>query len=350
MLRAASQARCPRRTGTRKRKCPRNPARLLGGAPPRRVQGGCRPVSTAAALPMHRIHLEGARTHNLAGVSVDLVAGQLVAITGVSGAARAASRVDTLYAEGQRRFVESFSPYARQFLERLERPPMDRLEPVAAGVAVDRAHRSRARAPPSPRWPTSRPTSPRSSPARRCRCARSTASRPLRRDPAVRCPGARRGGCRSATVVTYPVRVPGTEAFLDVRERLLKRWVPAPARRRRGRGLSRSSGRRRPWAPRARRTWSSTGSRSRRAAGGRLAAAIEEAWRRGDTAMRISGSPVGGVRVRAGAGVPDVRARVRARPARALLVPVAGGRLPRLPRLRPHASASTGTRSSPTTG
>src|SRR5262249_3883914 len=44
----------------------------------------------------------------------------------------------TLYAEGQRRFVESFSPYARQFLERLERPPMTRLEPVPAGIAVDR--------------------------------------------------------------------------------------------------------------------------------------------------------------------------------------------------------------------
>ena len=87
---------------------------------------------------MHRIHLEGARTHNLAGVSVELVAGQLTAVTGVSGSGKSSLAVDTLYAEGQRRFVESFSPYARQFLERLERPPMDRLEPVAAGIAVDR--------------------------------------------------------------------------------------------------------------------------------------------------------------------------------------------------------------------
>ena len=87
---------------------------------------------------MHRIHLEGARTHNLAGVSVELSAGQLTAVTGVSGSGKSSLAVDTLYAEGQRRFVESFSPYARQFLERLERPPMDRLEPVAAGIAVDR--------------------------------------------------------------------------------------------------------------------------------------------------------------------------------------------------------------------
>src|SRR5690348_9918709 len=87
---------------------------------------------------MHRIHLEGARTHNLAGVSVELSAGQLIAMTGPSGSGKSSLAIDTLYAEGQRRFVESFSPYARQFLERLERPPIDALDPIAATVAVDR--------------------------------------------------------------------------------------------------------------------------------------------------------------------------------------------------------------------
>ncbi|MBF5044815.1 excinuclease ABC subunit A [Aggregicoccus sp. 17bor-14] len=87
---------------------------------------------------MHKTHLVGARTHNLRSVSIDLQEGELVCITGVSGAGKSSLALDTLYAEGQRRFVESFSPYARQFLERLERPPMDALEPVAAGVAVDR--------------------------------------------------------------------------------------------------------------------------------------------------------------------------------------------------------------------
>jgi excinuclease ABC subunit A len=87
---------------------------------------------------MHKTILEGARTHNLQGVDVALEPGQVVAITGVSGAGKSSLALDTLYAEGQRRFVESFSPYARQFLERLERPPMQRLEPVPAGVAVDR--------------------------------------------------------------------------------------------------------------------------------------------------------------------------------------------------------------------
>src|SRR5579859_6483679 len=87
---------------------------------------------------MRPIRLRGARTHNLRGVDLDLPPGQLIAVTGPSGAGKSSLVFDTLYAEGQRRFVESFSPYARQFLERLERPPMDELEPVAAGIAVDR--------------------------------------------------------------------------------------------------------------------------------------------------------------------------------------------------------------------
>src|SRR6478736_5093369 len=87
---------------------------------------------------MLRTILEGAETHNLKGIDLELVPGQVVVITGVSGAGKSSLAMDTLYAEGQRRFVESFSPYARQFLERLDRPPADSVEPVAAAVAVDR--------------------------------------------------------------------------------------------------------------------------------------------------------------------------------------------------------------------
>src|SRR5208337_2183501 len=89
-------------------------------------------------LPMLPIRLRGARTHNLRNVDLELAPGQLVAVTGPSGAGKSSLALDTLYAEGQRRFVESFSPYARQFLERLERPPIESLAPVAATVAVDR--------------------------------------------------------------------------------------------------------------------------------------------------------------------------------------------------------------------
>src|SRR5579884_2099348 len=88
--------------------------------------------------PMLPIRLRGARTHNLRDLDLELPPGQLVSVTGPSGAGKSSLVLDTLYAEGQRRFVESFSPYARQFLERLERPPMTELAPIAATVAVDR--------------------------------------------------------------------------------------------------------------------------------------------------------------------------------------------------------------------
>src|SRR5450432_3977131 len=87
---------------------------------------------------MRVIRLRGARTHNLQRVDLDLHPGTLLVVTGPSGAGKSSLAFGTLYAEGQRRYVESFSAYARQFLERLARPEVDSLEPVPAAIAVDR--------------------------------------------------------------------------------------------------------------------------------------------------------------------------------------------------------------------
>ncbi|HEV8631045.1 MAG TPA: ATP-binding cassette domain-containing protein, partial [Thermoanaerobaculia bacterium] len=72
--------------------------------------------------------LTGARTHNLKGVSCAIPHGQVTVVTGPSGAGKSSLVFDTLFAEGQRRFVESMSTYAQQFIQQLERPPVDSLE------------------------------------------------------------------------------------------------------------------------------------------------------------------------------------------------------------------------------
>jgi len=84
------------------------------------------------------IHVEGARQNNLQGVSVRVPLGAVTAVTGVAGAGKSSLAFDVLYAEGYRRYVETFSPYARQFLERLDRPVAERIEGVLPAVAVDR--------------------------------------------------------------------------------------------------------------------------------------------------------------------------------------------------------------------
>jgi excinuclease ABC subunit A len=73
----------------------------------------------------NKIIIRGARTHNLKNLNVEIPAGKYVVITGVSGSGKSSLALDTLYAEGQRRYVESLSTYARQFLEKMEKPDVD---------------------------------------------------------------------------------------------------------------------------------------------------------------------------------------------------------------------------------
>ncbi len=80
--------------------------------------------------------VRGARTHNLKNVDVTLPAGKLVIITGVSGSGKSSLAFDTIYAEGQRRYVESLSAYARQFLERMEKPDVDKIEGICPAIAI----------------------------------------------------------------------------------------------------------------------------------------------------------------------------------------------------------------------
>jgi excinuclease ABC subunit A len=90
----------------------------------------------SVAPELGAIQVRGARTHNLKNVDVSLPAGQLIVITGVSGSGKSSLAFDTIYAEGQRRYVESLSAYARQFLERMEKPDVDRIEGICPSIAI----------------------------------------------------------------------------------------------------------------------------------------------------------------------------------------------------------------------
>src|SRR5512147_1402882 len=91
---------------------------------------------TAGGRQPGTLVVSGARTHNLKGVDLTLAHRQLVVFTGVSGSGKSSLAFDTIYAEGQRRYVESLSAYARQFLERMEKPDVDHIDGISPAIAI----------------------------------------------------------------------------------------------------------------------------------------------------------------------------------------------------------------------
>src|SRR5882724_2706471 len=87
--------------------------------------------------PLSGINIKGARVHNLKNISVEIPRNKLVVVTGVSGSGKSSLTIDTLFAEGQRRYAESLSAYARQFMARMDKPDVDYIKGLCPAIAIE---------------------------------------------------------------------------------------------------------------------------------------------------------------------------------------------------------------------
>ncbi|MGA7800715.1 MAG: excinuclease ABC subunit UvrA, partial [Gammaproteobacteria bacterium] len=170
-------------------------------------------------MPNDFIYLEGARQNNLKGLSVRLPLNELIVVTGVSGSGKSSLAFDTVYAEGQRRYVETFSPYARQFLDRMDKPQADRIEGIPPAIAIDQTNPVR----------TSRSTVGTMTElndhlkllfARAAQLYCRGCGRPVRRDTPDSIANellARAGDAPSGVLITFPVNVPENFSAAEVK-------------------------------------------------------------------------------------------------------------------------------------
>ena len=148
------------------------------------------------------IVIRGARQNNLKNLTLALPLNELIVVTGVSGSGKSSLVFDTLYAEGQRRYVETFSPYARQFLDRMDKPQVDSIDGIPPAIAIDQIqpgahlaldgrHHDRAERPPEAALRARRAAVLSRLRRRRLRATRPTPSTP--RSPRARSPPVTRG-------------------------------------------------------------------------------------------------------------------------------------------------------------
>ena len=102
-----------------------------------------RPAFTVVPVP-DAICIRGARQNNLKGFDLDLPLGKLIVVTGPSGSGKSSLAFDTVYAEGQRRYVETFSPYTRQFLDRMDKPQVDEIRGIPPAIAIEQSNNVRS--------------------------------------------------------------------------------------------------------------------------------------------------------------------------------------------------------------
>ena len=116
------------------------PAKKKSKAPAPRNRAAPKKTSNKKNTDFSAIRIRGARQNNLRGIDVDIPINELTVITGPSGSGKSSLAFQTIYAEGQRRYVETFSPYTRQFFDRMDKPLVDSIDGIPPAIALEQVN------------------------------------------------------------------------------------------------------------------------------------------------------------------------------------------------------------------